>query len=239
MSLFAVSELKKTFIENDVETHVLKGITFSIEKGEFVSIMGPSGSGKSTLLHILSSLLEPTSGTFLFNDMDFMKMSDEEVAHIRNHEIGFVFQSFNLLTRQTVYENIELPLMYSTIPENEWKQRIEEVVSIVDMTHRIHFETSKLSGGEKQRTAIARALVNNPQVIFADEPTGNLDSKTGQAVMATLQRLHDKFGHTVILVTHETFTAEHADRMIRINDGVVVSDAPITERRNASEHFEK
>ncbi|HEX4799538.1 MAG TPA: ABC transporter ATP-binding protein [Candidatus Paceibacterota bacterium] len=239
MSLFYVKDLKKTFIEGDVETQVLKGVTFTIEKGEFISIMGPSGSGKSTLLHILSSLLDFTSGTFLFNGVSFSSMNDTEVAHIRNTEIGFVFQSFNLLSRQTVYENIELPLMYSNVLESEWRRRIEEVVEIVGMTHRLDFETSKLSGGEKQRTAIARALVNNPQVIFADEPTGNLDSKSGQAVMATLQRLHDELGHTVILVTHETFTAEHADRMIRVSDGLVVSDAPIVQRRNASEYFKK
>lgn len=239
MSLFYVENLEKTFEGDGFKTSVLKGISFVIEKGEFVSIMGPSGSGKSTLLHILSSLLLPTGGTFLFDGKDFKNQTDEEIAQIRNNKIGFVFQSFNLLPRQTVYENIELPLMYSKKPESEWRKCVEDVIHIVGMEHRAEYETSKLSGGEKQRTAIARALVNEPQVIFADEPTGNLDSKTGQAVMQTLQHLHDNFNHTIILVTHETFTAEHANRMIRLSDGRIISDQPISQRRNASVYFEK
>lgn len=238
-SLFVIENLEKTFYGEEVNTTVLKGLSFTIEAGEFVSIMGPSGSGKSTLLHILGFLSEPTSGSYRFNGKRFEEHTDDEVAHIRNNEIGFVFQSFNLLSRQTVYENVELPLMYSGRSESEWKKRVEDVIEIVGLTHRRDYETSKLSGGEKQRTAIARALVNEPRVIFADEPTGNLDSKTGQAVMQTLQRLHDQLGHTVVLITHETFTAEHADRMIKLVDGMIESDMPIKNRRNANVDFTK
>lgn len=239
MSLFVVEHLEKTFCDNDVQTTVLKDINFTIKAGEFVSIMGPSGSGKSTLLHILGFLSEPSSGTYKFNEKILTDHTDDEIASIRNNEMGFVFQSFNLLPRQTVFENVQLPLMYSGRPESEWRARVEEVVEIVGMTHRLHYETNKLSGGEKQRTAIARALVNGPRVIFADEPTGNLDSKTGQAVMQTFQRLHDELGHTIVLITHETFTAEHADRIIHIADGEIVSDKPIKKRRNASKVFTK
>jgi len=239
MSLFLVEELEKTFYSNDVETKVLKGLNFKIDAGEFVSIMGPSGSGKSTLLHVLGFLLDPTSGNYQFDGKRFNEHTDDEIASIRNNEMGFVFQSFNLLPRQTVFENVQLPLTYSSRPASEWKKRVEDVVEIVGMTHRLEYETNKLSGGEKQRTAIARALVNSPRVIFADEPTGNLDSKTGQAVMQTLQRLHDDLGHTIILITHETFTAEHADRMILLSDGEIESDKPIKNRRNASVSFTK
>ena len=239
MSLFVVKDLEKTFLDNDVKTTVLKGLNFTIEEGEFVSIMGPSGSGKSTLLHILGFLADPTSGSYRFNEKSFSEHTDDEIASIRNNEMGFVFQSFNLLPRQTVFENVQLPLLYSGRPESEWKKRVEEVVEIVGMTHRLEYETNKLSGGEKQRTAIARALVNGPRVIFADEPTGNLDSKTGQAVMKTFQQLHDELGHTIVLITHETFTAEHADRMIYLVDGEIESDKPIKRRRDARESFTK
>ncbi len=239
MSLFVIKDLEKTFYGDEINTTVLKGLSFTIEKGEFVSIMGPSGSGKSTLLHILGFLSEPTSGVYAFDGKKYEDHTDDEVARIRNNEIGFVFQSFNLLPRQTVYENVELPLMYSECPESEWKKRVEDVIEIVGLTHRLNYETNKLSGGEKQRTAIARALVNGPRVIFADEPTGNLDSKTGQAVMQTLQHLHDALGHTIVLITHETFTAEHADRMIKLVDGSLESDTVIKNRRNANVNFTK
>ncbi|MCF7816199.1 MAG: ABC transporter ATP-binding protein [Candidatus Pacebacteria bacterium] len=239
MSLFEVSNLEKTYFGEITDTKVLRGLTFKIEKGEFVSIMGPSGSGKSTLLHILGFLSDHTSGEYRFNGKRYEEHTDTEVAKVRNSEMGFVFQSFNLLPRQTVFENVQLPLMYSKFPEHEWEQRVKEVVEIVDLSHRLEFETYKLSGGEKQRVAIARALVNNPDVIFADEPTGNLDSKSGQAVMQTLQQLHDELGHTVILITHETKTAEYADRMIRIVDGVIESDEKIANRREAKSEFIK
>lgn len=239
MSLFTVENLEKTYFGEVTDTKVLKGLTFSIEAGEFVSIMGPSGSGKSTLLHILGFLADHSEGEYRFNGKRYEDHTDDEIANIRNTEMGFVFQSFNLLPRQTVFENVQLPLLYSGKPESEWKARVEEVVAIVDMTHRLDFETYKLSGGEKQRVAIARALVNEPQVIFADEPTGNLDSKTGQAVMQTLQKLHREFGHTIILITHETFTAEHADRKIYLVDGLIESDEPIKNSRQASVGFTK
>lgn len=239
MSLFVIEHLEKTFHDGDVATTVLKGLNFTIDAGEFVSIMGPSGSGKSTLLHILGFLSDPSSGIYQFNGKSFDQHTDDEIAAIRNNEMGFVFQSFNLLPRQTVFENVQLPLLYSNRPESEWKQRVEEVVEIVGMSHRLEFETNKLSGGEKQRTAIARALVNGPRVIFADEPTGNLDSKTGQAVMQTFQRLHEELGHTIVLITHETFTAEHADRMIYLVDGEIESDKRIKNHRNASASFTK
>ncbi len=239
MSLFDIRNLEKTFYGDEVDTQVLKDITFSIEEGEFVSVMGPSGSGKSTLLHIMGFLAERTAGEYRFNGKRYEDHTNDEIAVIRNHEMGFVFQSFNLLPRQTVFENVQLPLLYSARPESEWKARVEAVIDIVGLNHRLDYETNKLSGGEKQRTAIARALVNEPRVIFADEPTGNLDSKTGQTVIETLQRLHDDFGHTIILITHESFTAEHADRIIYLVDGKIARDEPIAKRRNAQVGFVK
>jgi len=239
MSLFEVSNLEKTFYGEEVATKVLRGIDFTIEKGEFVSIMGPSGSGKSTLLNILGFLLESTGGEYKFNDKRYEDHTEDEIAQIRNREMGFVFQTFNLLPKLSVYQNVQLPLMYSGRPESEWRKRVEEVIEIVGLSHRSDFATYKLSGGEKQRVAIARALVNGPNVVFADEPTGNLDTKSGQAIMQTLQRLHDELGHTVLLITHETFTAEHADRMIYIVDGKVERDEKIKNRRNASAGFKK
>lgn len=239
MSLFEVSNLEKTYHDALADTKVLCGLSFTIEEGEFVSIMGPSGSGKSTLLHILGFLSDATGGEYRFNGKRYEEHTDEEIAKVRNTEMGFVFQSFNLLPNQSVFENVQLPLMYSTVPEATWKKRVEEVIAIVDLTHRLEYETYKLSGGEKQRVAIARALVNQPKVIFADEPTGNLDSKSGLAVMQTLQRLHDELGHTVLLITHETSTAEYADRIIRIVDGALESDTKVKKRREARAGFTK
>lgn len=239
MRLFEVSHLEKTYFGELSDTKVLRDMSFTIEKGEFVSITGPSGSGKSTLLHILGFLADHTSGEYRFNGKRYEDHTEEEIAEVRNSEMGFVFQSFNLLPNQTVFENVQLPLMYSHLPEAEWKKRVEEVIAIVDLTHRLEYETYKLSGGEKQRVAIARALVNKPAVIFADEPTGNLDSKSGQAVMRTLQRLHDELGHTVLLITHESATAEYADRIIHVVDGAIESDTPVMQRRDARTEFTK
>jgi putative ABC transport system ATP-binding protein len=224
--MIEVKDLKKAYTEEETPTQALRGVTFSIEKGEFVSIMGPSGSGKSTLLHILSFLDRPTGGSYTFLGKQIDDMDDRELAHVRNKAMGFVFQSFNLLSRLSVYENVEIPLLYSDIPESKRKARIEEAVAAVGISEKLHTQAGKISGGQKQRVAIARALVTNPDVIFADEPTGNLDSKSGLQIMQILDDLH-KAGHTIVLVTHETQTAEFANRMIVIKDGVVEHDKPI------------
>ncbi len=239
MKLFEAINLEKTYYGDEIETHVLRGLNFSIEKGEFVSIMGPSGSGKSTLLHILGFLDNHTSGEYLFNLKKYSDYTENETADIRNQEMGFVFQQFNLLPQENVYDNILLPLTYSKIPEKEWDKKIKEVIKLVGLTHRTNYRTSKLSGGEKQRVAIARALINKPGVIFADEPTGNLDSKSGKVIMETLQRLHDEFGHTIILITHEASTAKHADRIILIKDGLIESDTKVNNKHKTDISFIK
>ncbi len=236
--MIEVRDLKKDYIDEGEITSALRGVSFSINKGDFVSIMGPSGSGKSTLVQILSFLDRSTGGSYTFNDRKIDDMSDVELAHIRNKSIGFVFQSFNLLTRLTVYENVEIPLVYSDVPVAERKKLIENAVHAVGLYEKLHVETAKLSGGQKQRIAIARALVNDPDIIFADEPTGNLDSVSGAQVMSILDGLN-KDGHTIILVTHETATAEFADRIIRLRDGVVESDVAVKNPRNSKEQFFK
>lgn len=228
--LIEVTNLSKTYSNEGVETPALKGATFKIEKGEFVSIMGPSGSGKSTMMQILGMLDRPTGGTYLFEGRDITKFEDDELALIRNKKIGFVFQSFNLLPRTTVYENTELPLLYDEDHlELNNEEKITNALKAVGMDHRTQYLSNQLSGGEKQRVAIARALVNNPQIIFADEPTGNLDSKSGLAVMRILQQLNND-GHTVILVTHETYTAQHAKRILNMKDGQLISDELVKNR---------
>ncbi|MBI5414912.1 ABC transporter ATP-binding protein [Candidatus Peregrinibacteria bacterium] len=224
MSLLKVQNLGKEYDSDGIKTPVLFDMNFSIEEGEFVAIMGPSGSGKSTLLHILGFLDAHTSGVYMFNEKSFQDYSEEEIALIRNREMGFVFQAFNLLPRTTVYDNVLLPLLYSDRPQKEWDALIKNAVAAVGLEHRTHFETSKLSGGERQRVAIARALVNNPRVIFADEPTGNLDSISGGAIMKIFQDLNEKEGHTIVLITHETTTAEFARRTLHILDGRIHSD---------------
>lgn len=228
--LIAVENLFKEFRTDDVVTPVLHGISLGIEAGEFVSIMGPSGSGKSTLMHILGFLDRPTSGTYQFHDKDVTKLPDDELARLRNEAVGFVFQSFNLLPRTTVLDNVALPLIYSQTPRDT--NRARNVLKSVGLGHRLEYYSNQISGGEKQRVAIARALVNKPKVIFADEPTGNLDSKSGVQVMAILQKLNQE-GTTVIVVTHETYTAEHANRMITIHDGKITNDSKVTRRRVA------
>ncbi len=225
-----IKELKKEYVEEETTTWALRGVTFSIQKGEFVSIMGPSGSGKSTLLHILSFLDRPTGGSYTFLGKSIDDMDDRELAHVRNKDMGFVFQAFNLLSRLTVYDNVEIPLLYSDIPPARRQERIEEAVRSVGLAEKLHTETGKLSGGQKQRVAIARALVTDPNIIFADEPTGNLDSQSGLQVMEVLDTLHKK-GRTIVLVTHETQTAEFANRIIRIKDGMVESDKVVANRR--------
>ncbi len=232
--LIEVKNLGRTYISGELETNVLRDVSFKIETGEFVSIMGPSGSGKSTLMHILGLLDKPTIGYYYFAGRDITKLDDEELASLRNEKIGFVFQSFNLLARTNVLDNVKLPLLYSNNKKN-MDERAAEVLSSVGLSHRLNYFTNQISGGEKQRVAIARALVNKPSVIFADEPTGNLDSKSGTQVMSILQELNEK-GVTIILVTHETFTAEHAKRIIRVKDGNLISDEKVKERRFAKDN---
>lgn len=231
--LIEAKNVKKSYHDGKTETQVLHGISLEIVKGEFVAIMGPSGSGKSTLLHILGFLDTLTSGEYNFEGKSSALYSETVAAEIRNSRIGFVFQSFNLLARTSVLENVELPLLYSRIPESEWAKRAKDALELVGLSHRLTHEPSELSGGERQRVAIARALVTNPEVIFADEPTGNLDSKSGALVMEILQNLHDKQGHTIILITHETATAEHADRIIHLRDGTIEKDEKVNKRREA------
>lgn len=225
-----VESLNKDYINDDVITPVLHEINFSVEPGEFVAIMGPSGSGKSTLMHILGFLDRASSGYYEFEGKDINEFDDDYLAKLRNEKVGFVFQSFNLLPRTTVLDNVKLPLVYSS--KKNHSEIARKAIEAVGLSHRLAYFTNQISGGEKQRAAIARALVNNPAVIFADEPTGNLDSKSGNTVMRILQELNDQ-GRTVILVTHEMDTALHAKRLIKIRDGQVVADELITNRKIA------
>lgn len=230
MALISVQNLCKTYETEGVKTPVLHDISFEIQKGEFISIMGPSGSGKSTLMQILGMLDRPSCGEYLLEGKNITQYSDDELAKIRNKKIGFVFQSFNLLPRTSVYENTELPLLYDEDHmEISNQEKITKALDAVGMSHRTNYLSNQLSGGEKQRVAIARALVNDPEVIFADEPTGNLDSKSGLAVMRILQKLNDD-GHTIILVTHETYTARHAKRVLNMKDGQIISDEIVSDR---------
>lgn len=239
--LISVKDLKKEYRETEVVTNVLKGLTFDIKKGEFVSIMGPSGSGKSTLMHILSFLDKPTSGQYFFEDREVSGLTDDELAEMRSQKVGFIFQSFNLLNRSNVLENVILPMIYSGVSSAERILRAKKILGEVGLDHRMYYSPANLSGGEKQRVAIARALVNNPEVIFADEPTGNLDSKSGYQVMKLLQELNQK-GNTIILVTHEKYTADHAERIITIKDGEIINDSKVLERQffnNESQELRK
>jgi len=226
--------ITKTYRNGDVETHALKKVSFSIEDGEFVAIMGPSGSGKSTLMHILGALDTPTHGSYFLDNEDVSTLEDDELADIRGRKIGFVFQSFNLLPRSTVLRNVMLPLMYAGIaPEKRQKLSEEALLSAGLGKDRWNHLSNQLSGGQIQRVAIARALVNNPALIMADEPTGNLDSKTGEIVLGTFQRLNENENRTIILITHELDVAEHADRIIHIKDGAILDDRKNLKKRHA------
>lgn len=227
--LIKIENLKKEYVSGDLVTKVLHGVSFNVDFGEFVSIMGPSGSGKSTLMHILGLLDRLSSGVYELDGKSVASLDDDELANLRNEKIGFVFQAFNLLPKTTVLENVMLPLTYSS-NKKDMRERAAKVLESVGLGHRLNYYTNQISGGEKQRVAIARALVNEPSVIFADEPTGNLDSKSGAQVMEILQKLNDA-GNTIILVTHETATAEHAKRIIKIKDGVIVNDELVAKRR--------
>jgi len=205
------------------EVHALQGVSFAIKRNEYVAIMGPSGSGKSTLMNLIGCLDTPTKGEYWLNGRLVSEMDDDELAHIRNKEIGFVFQTFNLLARATALHNVELPLIYSGMPAKERSERAKKSLQMVELSDRMHHKPNELSGGQRQRVAIARALVNHPSIILADEPTGNLDSQTGVEIMKLFDRLHAE-GNTIILVTHERDIAEFAHRVISIRDGKIASD---------------
>lgn len=232
--MIEVKNLEKIYRGDSVETPALQGVSFNIERGEFVAIMGPSGSGKSTLMHIMCFLDRPTSGIYRFEGKSIDDLTDDELARLRNKRMGFVFQTYNLLARTTVFNNIRLPLTYSGLRKERERNLVKTAVEAVGLSHRISFYPNQLSGGEQQRAAIARALVSKPSVIFADEPTGNLDSKSGQQIMDILQKLNDQ-GHTIILVTHERYTAEMAERIIQLKDGKIVSDAKVAHRKFAKD----
>lgn len=226
MLLIEVNDLEKVYVNDGVATPALCGVSFSVERGEFLAIMGASGSGKSTLLHILGFLDDASGGSYRFAGKTINDYSEEEVARLRNKNFGFVFQAFYLLPRSSVLENVMLPLLYSDVPESMWANRAKRAIESVGLSHRASHDSSQLSGGERQRVAIARALVNDPQVIFADEPTGNLDSKSGGIVMDILQGLSERDGRTVILITHEAATAARANRTIKIQDGLISISKP-------------
>jgi len=222
-ALILTHDLWKTYEMGSNEVHALQGISFAIQRNEYVAIMGPSGSGKSTLMNLIGCLDTPTKGEYWLNGRLVSEMDDDELAHIRNKEIGFVFQTFNLLARATALHNVELPLIYSGMPAKERSERAKKSLQMVELSDRMHHKPNELSGGQRQRVAIARALVNHPSIVLADEPTGNLDSQTGVEIMKLFDRLHAE-GNTIILVTHERDIAEYAHRVISIRDGKIASD---------------
>ena len=237
--MIIVKDLVKNYVDDGTVTAALAGVSFEIKDGEFIAIMGPSGSGKSTLLNILSFLDRPTSGEYSFNGKKIDELNDKDLARVRNKQMGFVFQSFNLLSRATVYDNVEMPLLYEAgIAVSKRKELVEKAITSVGLADKIGSEAGSLSGGQKQRVAIARALVNSPGVIFADEPTGNLDSVSGAQVMQILSDLH-RAGRTIVLVTHETYTAEFSDRILRLKDGKLESDTVVAKRRDGAGQFFK
>jgi putative ABC transport system ATP-binding protein len=229
MNIINIEHIAKVYQVGSEEVHALRDVSVKIDKNEYVAIMGPSGSGKSTLMNMLGCLDTPTSGIYDFKGVSVSEMTDNELARIRNKEIGFVFQTFNLLARSDAVHNVELPLIYAGIPSFERKERAKQALIDVGLGDRMHHKPNELSGGQRQRVAIARALVSNPAIILADEPTGNLDSKTGEEIMNLFHEIHEK-GNTIILVTHEEYIAEHALRIVRLKDGLIEKDE-IVERR--------
>ena len=224
-SLIDIKNIKRDFVLGNEIVYVLKGIDLQINKGEYVALMGPSGSGKSTLMNLLGCLDTPTSGKYILNGKDVSQMHDNELAEIRNKEIGFVFQTFNLLPRTSALDNVALPMIYAGYSKSDRKERATEVLTQVNLSDRMDHQPNQLSGGQRQRVAIARALVNKPSIILADEPTGNLDSKTSIEIMSLFNDIH-KNGNTVIVVTHEEDIAKYAHRVIRLKDGMIESDSP-------------
>ena len=223
MALIETHDLWKTYIMGDEEIHALRGVSVQIDRGEYVAIMGPSGSGKSTLMNLIGCLDTPSQGSYLLNGKQVSQMNDNELARIRNEEIGFVFQTFNLLPRASALHNVELPLVYAGVPAKARQERAKAALEKVELAHRMTHRPSELSGGQRQRVAIARALVNNPSILLADEPTGNLDTRTGLEIMALFARLHES-GNTIVLVTHEADVAALAHRAIHLRDGQVEKD---------------
>jgi len=229
MNIINIEHISKVYQVGTEEVHALSDISISIDKNEYVAIMGPSGSGKSTLMNVLGCLDTPTAGKYEFNTNNVSEMNDNDLAKIRNKEIGFVFQTFNLLPRSDALHNVELPLIYAGVPTSERRERARQALIDVGLENRIHHKPNELSGGQRQRVAVARALVTRPSIILADEPTGNLDSKTGEEIMLLFNEIHDR-GNTIILVTHEEYIAEHAARIVRLKDGLVESDKRVDNR---------
>lgn len=230
MKIIDIERIAKVYQVGSEEVFALRDVSLRIDKNEYVAIMGPSGSGKSTLMNILGCLDTPTSGKYEFNSVSVSDMNDNQLATIRNKEIGFVFQTFNLLARSDALHNVELPLIYAGVPHAERRERAQQTLADVGLKDRMHHKPNELSGGQRQRVAVARALVTKPSIILADEPTGNLDSKTGEEIMGLFTEIHDK-GNTIILVTHEEYIAEHAARIIRLRDGLIEKDERVLNRQ--------